>query len=72
MSVKLGDRYYLSSAPGSVCPGCNRPVKMLAKADMTGSSFYICFRCLSVGQIGVGPVADLNEHGGSNEGPSRK
>ncbi len=43
----------------SVCPICNQKVHLLADGlgDLRSlPSFYICFACKFIGQVGVGPV----------------
>jgi hypothetical protein len=48
--------YLLQPAPQSYCPRCLQPVELLCNEAMTGPSFYICFPCRFIGQVGVGPV----------------
>ena len=60
--------YVLQKADSSFCLECHSPVSLLCHKDFGGDTpaFYICFKCESVGQVGVGPVeqidTDTDEH----------
>ena len=51
--------YFLSLAGGSHCASCQQPVELLATQGVTGPSFYVCWTCRAIGQIGVGIVATI-------------
>ncbi len=53
--------YYLSTAEGSRCPQCGKIATLLAREQVTGPAFYICFDCRTVAQAGVGPVENFAE-----------
>lgn len=50
--------YILSQTDNSFCPKCHQNVYLLIAATipMYTPSFYICFECVSVGEVGVGIV----------------
>jgi hypothetical protein len=55
-------KYVIQSAgEKTTCGTCGKHVDMLCPKDLvseviTQPWFYICWRCRSIGQIGVGPV----------------
>lgn len=50
-------KYILVSTTQSYCPDCHVTVDLLCHADIIrAASFYICFICRKVFQVGVGPV----------------
>ena len=58
--------YCLSLTDNSFCPKCGGNVSLLCNtsllpADKNTPSFYICFKCNSVAQIGVGVVEEFDE-----------
>ena len=55
-------QYVLQEADGSFCKECHSPVSLLCHKDFAGDTpaFYICFKCGSVGQVGVGPVEQID------------
>lgn len=50
-------RYDLILSKKTFCPKCHECVFLLSKYDFSGPSFYICFKCQTVAQVGVGPVS---------------
>ena len=58
--------YCLSLTDNSFCPSCGGNVSLLCNTSLLPAhkstpSFYICFRCNSVAQIGVGVVEEFDE-----------
>ena len=51
-------KYILQNAEKSFCSECHEPIDMLADYYMAQArpSFYICWPCKKVWQIGVGPI----------------
>lgn len=52
-------KYQHFKAPGAYCPTCSRKVELLfpESEEMEHESFYICFKCKKISQIGVGELA---------------
>jgi hypothetical protein len=58
--------YFLSLTDNSFCPKCGGNVSLLANTSLlpahkNAPSFYICFGCNRVAQIGVGVVEEFDE-----------
>lgn len=55
--------YLIHTADWSICPQCKKKVEMLARARrlQTAPSFWICWDCRRVWQIGRGPVQNLDQ-----------
>ena len=51
-------KYVLQSAEKSFCPKCGKEVHLLCPVNerFGGPSFYICFHCKYIGEVGVGPI----------------
>ena len=53
----MKSNYILQKCNKSFCPNCNSNVHLLTSRDgRKGASFYICFNCHYVAEVGVGPV----------------
>lgn len=53
------EKYLIEDTQSTRCPKCNDKVKILMEDSINSGarpSFYICFPCEYVGQIGVGEV----------------
>jgi hypothetical protein len=48
--------YVLIETEKSFCPKCHNTVGLLTSTQHRLPSFYICFSCKYVGEVGVGPV----------------
>ena len=59
--------YQMEKMPKSTCPACEEKVDWLRPEfdEMTDDdpSFFICFKCGFVGQVGVGSVEKISEVG---------
>lgn len=49
-------KYVYQLTDSSFCPNCNSPVHLLHPINSIGSTFYVCFDCKLIVQVGVGPV----------------
>ena len=53
----MKSKYVLQQTEKSFCPICSEPVSLLASDDLKRQhSFYICFLCKEVFEVGVGKV----------------
>lgn len=50
--------YVMEQTTGSRCATCGEPVWMVMQREVKPNApkFYICFECMKVSEIGVGPV----------------
>jgi len=48
--------YLVFKTESSFCPECNENAYLLTSVDKGKSSFYICFKCTFIGEVGVGRV----------------
>ena len=54
--------YIIEHMPKSCCPLCKQKVKWLAPKEEVQAedpTFFICFACCFVGQVGVGVVPEI-------------
>lgn len=55
----MGTKYVIQKASMSHCPDCNDAVDLLCPAGFEAwaiPTFYICWACKKVFQVGMGPV----------------
>ncbi len=52
--------YYRFKSLKAYCPKCSRKLDLLFPDENVGESFYICFKCRSISQFGVGPLTNKN------------
>ncbi len=53
----MASKYLTIKTKNSFCPKCNKPAYLLCEGyDSKKPSFYICFDCHFVGEVGKGPV----------------
>jgi hypothetical protein len=53
----MKSNYILLKCDSSYCKNCDAKVQLLTSRDgRPGSSFYICFNCHYVCEVGIGPV----------------
>lgn len=52
----MKSNWTLIKSEKSRCPKCLHYVDLLCKITTDRPAFYICFRCASVAEVGVGPV----------------
>jgi hypothetical protein len=62
----MSKTYVMNTTGQSRCPKCDKPITLLAPVEWTWEpgkepSFYVCFDCKWIGQIGVGPVKIVEE-----------
>jgi len=62
----MSKEYIMHTVGQTGCPKCDKPVNMLAPSEWKWEpekdpSFYICWDCEWIGQIGVGPVKIVEE-----------
>jgi transcription elongation factor Elf1 len=56
----MASNYIIHLTQSSYCPHCNERVSLLCDKDGEQKpSFYICWNCEFVGEIGVGPVKEF-------------
>ena len=54
--------FILQKCDKSFCKNCDSKVYLLTSKDgRAGASFYICFKCHYVAEVGVGPVSSANK-----------
>jgi hypothetical protein len=49
-------RYLIFKTESSFCPECNENAYLLTSVGNGKPSFYICFNCKFIGEVGVGRV----------------
>jgi predicted RNA-binding Zn-ribbon protein involved in translation (DUF1610 family) len=54
----MSSDYIIQIVQSSYCPNCNNLVYLLCHKDGESPSFYICWNCHFVGEIGVGIVTE--------------
>ena len=53
----MGSSYLLLKTDNSYCPLCEKPVYLLCEGSSKKKpSFYICFDCKFIGEVGKGKV----------------
>jgi hypothetical protein len=58
--TEIKSKYTLRRTSSSFCPNCNERPYLLSQENMT-NSFYICFSCKFIGEIGEGKVEFEND-----------